>query len=132
MHNRAWFWKPFGSERINYSQKLLKSAEKYFFTNFSSFSAKLSHKKLFLIRTVILGLLVNILTGSYEYSRSNRENLQLPIEIKLSKKPCPFCIFFLPFWNLYKISNVLNKRNQSHRSTISEVIDPKRCAYLNA
>ena len=33
-----------------------------------------------------LGLLVNKLTASYEYSRSNRENLPLPIEIKLPKK----------------------------------------------
>ena len=32
-------------------------------------------------------MLVNMLTANYEYSRSNRENLPLPIEIKLSKKP---------------------------------------------
>ena len=42
MHDKASFLKPFGSERVNYSQKLLKSAEKYFYTIFSSFSAKLS------------------------------------------------------------------------------------------
>ena len=29
----------------------------------------------------------NTLTANYEYSRSNRENLPLPIQIKLSKKP---------------------------------------------
>ena len=28
MHNRASFWKPFGSERDNASQKHLKSTEK--------------------------------------------------------------------------------------------------------
>ena len=42
MDNRACFWKPFGSERVNESQKLLKSAEKYFYPTFSSFWAKLS------------------------------------------------------------------------------------------
>ena len=42
MHNRACFWKPFGSEHVNESQKLLESAEKNFYPTFSSFSAKLS------------------------------------------------------------------------------------------
>ena len=87
MHNRACFWKPFGSERVNKSQKLLKSAEKYFYPTFSSFWAKFSWKKLFLIRSEILGLLVNTLTANYEYSRGIRKNLPLPIQINLSKKP---------------------------------------------
>ena len=30
---------------------------------------------------------INTLTANYEYSRSNRENLPLPNQIKLSKKP---------------------------------------------
>ena len=38
-----------------------------------------------------------MLTANYEYSRSNRENLQLPIQIKLSKKPPIFCCIFFPF-----------------------------------
>ena len=41
MRNTACFWKPFGSERVNESQKLLKSAEKYSYPTFSSFWAKL-------------------------------------------------------------------------------------------
>ena len=28
-----------------------------------------------------------MLTANYEHSRSNRENLPLPVQIKLSKKP---------------------------------------------
>ena len=42
MHNRACFWKPFGSERVNESQKLLQYAEKNFYPNFSFFRAILS------------------------------------------------------------------------------------------
>ena len=42
MHNRAGFWKPFGSERVNESQKLLQYAQKIFYPSFSSFWAKLS------------------------------------------------------------------------------------------
>ena len=86
MHNIACFWKPFCSERVNESQKLLKSAEKYFCPTFSSFLANLSPKKLFYIVSDILVLLLNMLTSNYKYSRSNRENLLLPIQIKVSKK----------------------------------------------
>ena len=38
-----------------------------------------------------------MLTANYEYSRSNRENLPLPIQIKLSKKPSIFCCIFFAF-----------------------------------
>ena len=73
MHNRACLLKPFGSERVNESPKLLKFAEKNFYPISSSFRAKLSQAKLFLIRFEILGLLENKLTANYEYFRSNRE-----------------------------------------------------------
>ena len=86
MYNRAYFGKPFGTERVNESQNLLKSADEYLYPTFSSFSANLSSKKLFLIRSEMIGPLDNTFTASYDYSRSNREHLPLPIEINLSKK----------------------------------------------
>ena len=110
MHNRDFFWKPFGIERVNESQKLLKSAKKYFYPTFSSFWPKLSLRKLFLIRSEIFALLINTLTANYEYSDSNRENLPLQIQIKVSKKswgllPYVFEIFririkFSMFWKI--------------------------------
>ena len=36
MHKSSCFWKLFGSERVNESQKLQKTAEKYFYATFSS------------------------------------------------------------------------------------------------
>ena len=78
MHNRDSFWKPFGSERVNDSQKLLQYAEKNSYPTFSSFWAKLSYKKFFSIKSEILGLLDNTMNANYEYSRINRENLPLP------------------------------------------------------
>ena len=78
MDNRACFWKPFGSEIVNESQKLLQYSEKNFYPSFSSFCAELSDKRLFLIWSEILGLLDNTLTANYEYSRIDRENLPLP------------------------------------------------------
>ena len=44
----------------------------------------------FLVRSKILGLVVNTLTANYEYSGSNGENLPLPIQMQLSKKPKTF------------------------------------------
>ena len=87
MHNWSCFWKAFGSESVNESQKLLQYAEKNFYPTFSFFSAKLCKKRLFLIRSEILELLDNILTANYEYSRIHRENVALPNSAKLSKKP---------------------------------------------
>ena len=78
MPNSSCFWKLSGSERVNESQKLLQSAKKYYYPNFSSLWTKSCKKKLFLIRSQILGLLENTLTTNYEYSRITRENLPLP------------------------------------------------------
>ena len=133
MHNRDCFWKPFGRERVNKFQKLLKSAEKYFYLTFSSFWAKLSWKKSFLIRSEILALLVNTSSANHEYSPSNRETLPLQIQIKLSKKPWSsflYFFFFLNFSNLHEISNIL-KKNERYMSNLSEVIDSKTSTYLN-
>ena len=38
------------------------------------------------MRSQILGLVVKKLSANYEHSGTNRENLPLPIQIKLSKK----------------------------------------------
>ena len=78
MHSMACFWKAYCSERVDESQKLLQYAEKNFYPAFSSFWAKLSEKRLFLVRIEILELLDNTLTANYEYSRIKRENLPLP------------------------------------------------------
>ena len=40
---------------------------------------------------------LNTLTVDGEYFRLNRENLPLPIQMQLSKKPETFCYFLLDF-----------------------------------
>ena len=102
IHKRSCFWKPFGSERVNKSLKLLKFPEKFFYPTSSSFLAILSKKKLVSVRSEILGLLVNTLTANYEYSRSNRENLPLPIQMQLSEKPKTFLESTLNFEHFEK------------------------------
>ena len=137
MLKRSCFWKPFGSERVNEPQKLLKSAKKYLYPTFSSFWAKLSYKKSLLVRSEIFGLLVHTLTANYEYSRSNRENLLLPIQMQLSEKPKIFCFIFIAFLeSTLSFEHFEKKRKRKKkeppRFSISEVIDSERRAYLNA
>ena len=131
MHKRVCFWKPLGTERVNEYQKLLTSAEKYFYHTFSLFSAKLGYRKLFFIRSETLGLLVNKLTANYEYSRTNRENLPLPIQIKLSKKPSVFCSIFFVFLESTLNFQCSETNNQAHRSSISELTVSERGVILN-
>ena len=106
--------------------------EKYFYPTFSSFWAKLGYKESILIRSDILGPLFNTLTANYEYSRTNRKNWPLPIQIKLSKKPSIFCCNFCCSFGIYIKSSMFWKINEPHRSSISEVIDSEKWAYLNA
>ena len=131
MHNRASSWKPFDSEPVNYSQKLLRSKEKYFYPTFSSFCAKLSLKKLFSMGSEIVGLLGETFTANYKYSRSNRENLRLPIQIKFSKSASNFCFISLTFleskWNLK-----CSEKRGRHTSSVFEFIDSEKCAHLTA
>ena len=42
----------------------------------------------------------------------------------------PIALLPLIFWNVHEVSNVL-KKIEAHRSSISEVIDSERGAYLN-
>ena len=63
LHERASFWKPFHSQRVNESPKLLKYLEKHFFATFSSTWDSLSEEKSFLVRCEILVLLVNTLNA---------------------------------------------------------------------
>ena len=76
----------------------------------------------------------NTLTADYEYFRSNKENLPLPIQMQLFKKPKTFCCNFIAF-----LESTLNikrfeekKKHDPHSLSISQIIDSKKLAYLNA
>ena len=132
MHKRSCFGKPFGSERVNESQKLLKSAEKHFYPTLSSFWANLSYKKSFLVISDILGLFVNTLTANYEYSRSDWENLPLRIQLQLSEKLKTFSQGFIAFLESKLNFEHFEKNDEPHSSSIYEVTGSERRAYLNA
>ena len=52
--------------------------------------------------------------------------------MQLSKKPKIFCCIFLKFLEPTLNFQCFGKKNEPHRSSISGVIAPEICAYLNA
>ena len=76
--------------------------------------------------------MLNMLTTDYEYSRSNKENLPLPIQRQLSEKLKTFSEFFIAILNATFLNGTFWNKNEPHSSSISEVIDSERRAYLNA
>ena len=70
-----------------------------------------------------------MLTTNWEYSRSNRENLPLPVPTQLSEKLKPSPIFYC-ICGMYIKFGTYWKKNEPHSSSISEVIDSERRAYF--
>ena len=85
-----------------------------------------------LVRSEILGLLVNTLTANYEYSRSNTDNLPLPFQMQLSEKLKRFFPSFIAFSESALNFEHFQKTKEVHSPSISEVIDSQRRVYLNA
>ena len=71
------------------------------------------------------------MTTSDKYSCSNRENLPLPIQTQLSGKLKSFSENFIAFLE-YTLNLEYFEKNEPHSSSISEIIDSERLAYLNA
>ena len=76
--------------------------------------------------------LVSTFTGNCEYSCSKRENLPLPIQMQLSQKPDNCCRIFIAFLESRLNSEHFEKKRDFHSSTISEVIDSEKRAFLSA
>ena len=68
----------------------------------------------------ILGLLYNTLPSNYQHFRFNRQNLPLPIQIKLSKKQEIFCCMFFAF-----LEFILNFQYSENKSSLIGQVFPK-------
>ena len=68
---------------------------------------------------------VNTLTANYEYSRSNRENLPLPIQMQLSGKPKKFCQFFIAFLVFSINSEHFEKKMSLIAQVFAKLLTPK-------
>ena len=96
--NICCFRTRFGSQCVNGSQTLLKSARRLFYLIISSTLDKLSWKASFRAIFKILGLFINTLTADGKYSLHNRENFPQPIWMILLRKPRTFCKIFIAFF----------------------------------
>ena len=81
---------PFGSQRFNGCQTLLKSTRQHFYPTFSSIWDKLNWKTTPLVRFEILEFFQS-LVADRKYSRHKREIFPAPVQMKWSKKLKIFC-----------------------------------------
>ena len=81
-------------------------------------------------------VLINTLTATCEYFRSNRENLPLPIHMKISKNLETFYPSFIEFLESTLKFEYLKKKKRKKKlalqRSISEIIDSGRRDNLNA
>ena len=101
---------PFGNQRVNGFQTSLKAATHHYYHFFPWISGKLSWKKTGLLWLKILSLFVNTLTADDKYSCRNMQNFLQWLQTLLSKKRKTLSGFFLHFWNVHEIYNILKKR----------------------
>ena len=71
MSKRSCLRQPFGSQRVNSYQTLLKSSRHHFYTPVPLICDKSSGKKLFLVTSEMLGLFVNTWTSDDKCSNLN-------------------------------------------------------------
>ena len=109
MSKMSCFRKPFDKRHSKGSETVLKSAQLDFYHIHWSLQRRLSWKKSLLVICKILGLSVNTLTAGEKYSLPNCHKLTQPIQMQLSKKKKFFFNFFLHFWSLDQLQNILKK-----------------------
>ena len=71
----------------------------------------------------MLGLLVNPFPGDEMYPYLNRDNLMIPIQMKISQKQKTFSEFFLAFLRSRINLKHFEKEDDPHRFCIFEITD---------
>ena len=132
MPEKPYFRTAFSNQPVNGQQTLLKSAGQYYYPIFPWIWDKLSCKKSALVRSKILGLFVNTLTAEYTYSGRNMQTLTQQVKTPLSLKQKTFSGFFIAFLKSIWNGEDFQKKGESSRLSISEIIDSKRGGYLSA
>ena len=122
---------PFGNQRVNGIETLLKSARHDYFPIFPRIRDKLSWKKSALVISEIFLLFVNTLTPDGKYSRRNMQIFWQQHETLLSQQGNTFCLFFIAFlkcaWNL----EPFEKKEEYPSLITTEIIASERDVYLS-
>ena len=97
MPESSCFRTPFGRERVNGSQALLKSKQQHFVDNFPLISNKLSCEACILVGSEILADFFNTLTADHMYSCHIWEKFLQEVQRLLSSKTDIFSEYFIAF-----------------------------------
>ena len=93
--------------------------------------SQLKLQKVIFSQSEILGVLVTKLTPNYEYSRSNNDNLPLPLQMELSEKLQQFFGIFIAFLESALNFQHYKKKQKLLGSSISEVNDCQKVVDSN-
>ena len=107
---RSCFRTPFGNQRVKGFQIPLKVARHHYYPFFPWIPRKLSWEKTALLWSKILRLFANTFTADDKYSCRNMQNFWQQFQTLLSQKRKTLSGFFLHFWNVHEIYNILKKR----------------------
>ena len=121
MFKKSYFRGPFDKQHGKRAQALLKSASQHLYHIHWSLPNQFRWKTSLLLTCQILGLLVNTLAANEKYPVLNRDNLMIPIQMKLSEKEKSFSQIFAKFF--ISISNFehFEKKYNRHSFCISEI-----------
>ena len=110
MSKKFCFWGSFEKQHGKRAQARFISSTNCLFHCHWALPSQLSWKKSVLFRWKILGLLVNRLAADWKFPVPNRDNLTIPIQMQLSQKQKISLNFWLHFWNLDSILNILEQK----------------------
>ena len=120
-------------QHVKGSETLLISAWQYIFDIFGSIWEKITSKTYVLVVSEILRLFVNILTPDEKYSLSVKEKDSCnQFKCNYLQRKKHFLNSFPHFRKLHKIWNPLKKKDKPQRLFVSEIINCKKRAHLNA
>ena len=121
MSKRPYFRTRFSKQRVSGFETLFKSAPQHYYRIFPPIWDKSSSRRSALVRSEILGLFVNTLTGEYMYSRHNKQNFPQQFQTQLSQKRKAFSRFFIGFLNLEHFQ----QKDEPSSLIISDISDSK-------
>ena len=124
MSKTSRFRETFDKQHRKRGQTLLKSSSHQLYDIHWSLPSQLSWKKSLLLTCQILGLLVNILAADEKYPVLNRENLTIPVHMQLFEKQKTFCQIFTSILKSRWIFEHFDKKDDTHRFCISEILNP--------
>ena len=128
---KSCFRTPFGNQRINWFQTLLKVARHHLYPLFPWIPGKLSWKKTALLWSKILRLFANTLTADDKYSFRNMQKFLQQLQTLLSRKRKTLSWLFIAFvkcaWNLLHFE----KKDEFRSLIISEIIVSELGWYWN-